>query len=114
MTQFNDYGDEAHKTAIYAKGIGGIMPHVVYASLGLGGEAGEVLEKIKKLYRDQHGELTTESRALIVKELGDALWYLNEISILIGSSLEAVAQSNLQKLHDRAKKGTLQGSGDLR
>lgn len=46
---FNEYQKKARKTAIYPN----IGKNYIYPALGLGGESGEVLEKIKKLIRYQ-------------------------------------------------------------
>lgn len=86
---------------------------MIYA-LGLGGEIGEVLEKIKKLFRDKEGVLESEERDLIKKELGDVLWYLSELSRVLGVPLEEVASTNIKKLESRLERGTLKGSGDTR
>lgn len=81
---------------------------------GLVGESGEVAEKFKKLIRDKKGEITDEDRQEILKELGDILWYVNSVSTLLGSSLEEVAQKNLDKVLSRKNRGVTTGSGDNR
>ena len=48
---FADYQEDAEKTAIYDRNYAQFYP-----VLGLCGEAGEVAEKVKKLFRDKHGE----------------------------------------------------------
>lgn len=40
-------------------------------------------------------------------ELGDILWYLNDIAINLGTTLEAVALRNLDKLKARREAGTI-------
>lgn len=85
----------------------------VYA-LGLTGEAGEVAEKIKKVYRDKNGVFKSEDREEIAKELGDVLWYLTRLGATLGVALESIAATNANKLLDRAKRGALGGNGDNR
>ena len=109
---FSQYGQQAHEIAFYETGH--VMPDVVYACLGMGGEVGEALEKVKKLYRDHGGQWTDERRAAFISELGDVLWYINEAAIQAGSSLPAVAQANLTKIQGRQARGTLAGQGDNR
>lgn len=109
---FDEYGEKAHKTAFHETSE--FMPGLVYACLGIGGEAGEALDKVKKLYRDQKGKWVEEARKAFLKELGDVLWYINEAAMLAGSSLQEVAELNLEKLSARTKAGTLSGSGDNR
>ena len=106
--EINKYQEEAVKTAFFT-GDG-----VVYCTLGLTGEAGEVAEHVKKMLRDDNGELTPERKELIIKELGDVLWYIANIADSMEVDLVTVAQTNLDKLQDRKKRGTQRGSGDNR
>jgi len=78
-------------------------------ALGLTGEAGEVSEKIKKLFRDKRIDDDA-----VLKELGDVLFYTVALSNIFGGSLIKIIELNMEKLNDRVKNGTLQGSGDNR
>lgn len=78
-------------------------------SLGLGGETGEVLELIKKSFRDN-----TLDRDLLRKELGDVAYYLFRIGLAYGFKPSEILGANRHKLVGRLARGTLQGSGDLR
>lgn len=114
MLSFSQYQAEARKTAIYPS-IGG--PEV-YPALGLANEAGEVLGKIKKAWRDgrrgpRKGYPHSDLLALKA-ELGDVLWYLAQLSTELGLDLDSVAQENLAKLASRQERGALQGDGDSR
>jgi len=102
--QLDEYQKKAISFAIYPK-----EHKVIYPTLGLTGEAGEVAEKVKKLLRD--GTLNTSETA---KELGDVLWYLANLSKDLGYSLEEVARMNIEKLDHRKKRGKIKGSGDNR
>lgn len=82
--------------------------------LGLVGESGEVADKFKKLIRDKKGMLADEDKQEILKELGDVLWYVNSITVLLDGDLESVAQNNLDKLLSRKARGVIGGSGDNR
>ena len=107
---FNDYQIRSRETAQYP-----VIGHgVIYPTLGLANEAGEVAGKIKKIFRDRSGEFNEESRAALTSELGDVLWYLAQVSTELGISLEDVAQANLAKLLDRRARGKIQGDGDTR
>jgi len=86
---------------------------VAYDGLGLG-EAGEVQGKIKKIIRDNGGIITPEATEAIKSELGDTLWYITSMCKNLGITLADVAQSNIEKLHDRRDRGVLGGSGDNR
>lgn len=82
--------------------------------LGLTGEAGEAADKIKKLLRDKDGVISDEDRALIIKELGDTLWYLASISRYLGVPFSEVAEGNIEKLESRYQRNKLHGEGDNR
>lgn len=82
--------------------------------LGLGGEAGEVQEKIKKVIRDKDFRFDSNDKLQIAKELGDVLWYLSVIATYLDLHLENIARQNLLKLYDRQKRDKIKGSGDDR
>jgi NTP pyrophosphatase (non-canonical NTP hydrolase) len=106
---FNKYQQLAAKTAVYPE-----QYRVSYPALGLAGEAGEVCEKIKRIYRDDEGKLTEERREEISKELGDVLWYIAILARDVGIPFEKIAQENLQKLFKRMEEDKLKGEGDNR
>lgn len=87
---------------------------IVYPTLGLVNEAGEVAGKIKKIFRDKGGTISEEDRQALKYELGDVLWYLTQICTELGLTLEEVAQANLEKLFSRLERGQIQGEGDYR
>lgn len=82
---------------------------LVYPALGLAGETGEYVEKVKKSIRDGF-----DDRGAMVMELGDILWYLAVSAGHLGFSLEEVMEMNYEKLEARKAKSTVQGSGDVR
>lgn len=82
--------------------------------LGLTGEAGETADKVKKILRDKDGAISDEDRELLIKELGDVLWYLAAISRYLGVPLSEVAKGNLDKLESRYRRDKLHGEGDKR
>ena len=111
----DDYQKTAAETAIYPgrKELAGL----VYCTLGLAGEAGELANKIKKLIRDGGGIMPVAgsvARAALVEELGDVLWYAAELASNFSLHLSDVAEANLDKLAARQRFGTLKGSGDER
>jgi len=107
---FEEYQKLARRTAVYPK----IGSSFVYPTLGLVGEAGEIAEKIKKVYRDNNGVLDEERKQALKKELGDVLWYLAQLSTELGLSLDDVACFNIEKLSSRKQRDTLHGDGDNR
>lgn len=113
--KIEEYSEQAISTLLGEHGLSDDMtPTLLSQVFGLVGESGEVAEKFKKLIRDKHGEISDEDKAEILKELGDILWYVNSVSTLLGSSLEQVAEKNLEKVLSRKARGVTQGSGDNR
>ena len=87
---------------------------IVYPTLGLVNEAGEVAGKIKKIFRDKNGMIGEKERADLKSELGDVLWYLAQICTQLDLTLAEVAEYNLEKLFDRQERGAIGGDGDNR
>ena len=77
-------------------------------------EAGEVAGKIKKIFRDQNGQITEEDKQSLKNELGDVLWYLTQVRTELDLTLEEVAEMNLTKIFSRQERGKLGGDGDNR
>lgn len=87
---------------------------IVYPTLGLANEAGEVAGKVKKLFRDKGGQIGEADREALKQELGDVLWYLAQIATELGLSLQEIAEANLDKLFSRLERGQIKGEGDNR
>jgi len=92
----NEYQDDAISTAIYP-----LTTSIYYPALGLAGEYGELIEK---MHKGDHG--------LILKEMGDLLWYianlandlectLTEMLALIGCTATRFEQLELFALDSR-------------
>lgn len=111
IMNFNEYQNKAKQFAIY-------KDKIVYPTLGLASEAGEVCGKIKKVMRDTQGIHTLKSkydRVLEIKaELGDVLWYIANIAEDLEIPLQDIAEENIAKLQDRMDRNKIQGSGDKR
>ncbi len=101
----NDYQSAAEKTAIYPE-----TKIIFYPAMGLAGESGEILNKLKKVWRDDK-LVDVDELAL---ELGDVLWYVALLASDIGFTLAHIAQMNIDKLTSRQERGVLGGSGDER
>ena len=107
---FNDYQTKSRHTAKYP-----IIGHrVIYPTLGLVNEAGEVAGKIKKVFRDKEGQISEESREALKAELGDVLWYIAQVATELDLSLDDIAEANIAKLYDRLERGKIKGDGDKR
>lgn len=107
---FKEYQKKSRRTAIYPRQ----GNNFIYPTLGLVGEAGEIADKISKVFRDDDEKITAERKKELEKELGDVLWYFAQLATEIGLSMEAIAAANLTKLASRQKRKKLSGSGDNR
>ena len=107
---FTDYQKKSRATAKYP-----VIGHgVIYPTLGLANEAGEVAGKIKKIFRDKDGVIGETEREALKSELGDVLWYISQVCTELDISLDEVAESNIAKLLDRQARGVIKGDGDNR
>jgi len=104
-------------TRITDRGTGpehGISPAWLYYVLGIGGETGELIEKVKKHFRDDYGQMTPKRMDEIIKEAGDIMWYLARLMDTLGIDFDEVAEENLKKLLDRKERNKIKGEGDDR
>ena len=107
MSDLTGYQTWTRSTAIYDNPI-------IYPSLELAGEVGEVCNQVKKIYRDDKGIVSPTRKTDLERELGDVLWYIAEICTVLNLELKEIASINLDKLADRAKRGVIKSKGDNR
>jgi NTP pyrophosphatase (non-canonical NTP hydrolase) len=108
---FDEYQQRALATAIINPDP--LMDKTIWA-MGIAGEAGEVLEKWKKIVAYKEGKLSADDLGDLKKELGDVVWYIAVMADSLGLTLEEVMQLNVSKLASRQKRGTIKGAGDNR
>jgi NTP pyrophosphatase (non-canonical NTP hydrolase) len=77
---------------------------ILNAALGLAGEAGEIVETIKKVRHHGH-PFTDEVRKALLKEVGDIFWYCAEMADALDEPLSAIAAGNIKKLAERYPEG---------
>jgi NTP pyrophosphatase (non-canonical NTP hydrolase) len=124
--KLNEYQEKAMTTCTESSN------NDTYAFFQLSAECGELMDKVAKGRRkgiisidenviqprhgrDPHKMLVNQEFADgVKKELGDVLWSVAQIAHRFGWSLEEVAQLNLDKLADRAKRNVIIGEGDNR
>lgn len=70
-------------------------------ALGLTGESGEIVDQIKKFAYQGH----TLDKKEMTEELGDVLWYLNNICNILEIEMEDVIRHNVDKLRTRYPDG---------
>lgn len=108
-----EYGEKALRTApdnprkpgTRDLEITGDQKQLLLMALGLCGEAGEVAEMVKK--HVFHGHPMDDGKVLLLlKELGDILWYINYGAVrCVGVPIESVMQANIDKLAARYPEG---------
>ena len=89
--EINDYQELAMKTLnrnLSKKDV------LINGVMGLCGEAGEVIDLVKKHLAQGH-ELDKEK---MIKELGDVAWYLAETAYALDVDLETVFQENIIRI----------------
>src|SRR5215203_3132104 len=97
IERFSEYQRESRKTWNLVR-----TDHpIVYPTLGLVNEAGELAGKVKKIFRDKQGVISEADREALKFELGDVMWYLAQIATELNLSLDEVAQANIDKLASR-------------
>jgi len=111
---FEEYQELAGRTADYPEFKNIVGGKVLYPVLGLSGEVGEIVEIIKKVHRDKHGELTLETVLRLRDELGDVLWYISALATELELDLGDIAQNNITKLSSRLERQVIHGEGDNR
>ncbi len=108
---FNEYQKKALKTAHNHPDP--LMDKTIWA-MGIAGEAGEVIEKWKKIVAYQGGKITKADKEELKKELGDVVWYIAVLAHSLDLSFEEIMQLNVKKLADRNERGVIKGAGDNR
>ena len=109
ISDLDMYQQVAKTTAIYPR-----EQAIIYPTLGLTGEAGEVANKVKKIIRDGSNKDNDNLVSEIKAEIGDCLWYIAVLADDFNIKLSDIASANIEKLANRKKKGTIHGSGDTR
>jgi len=113
LNHYQDIIKATDRPGLESFGADGTTPLWYYA-LGLGGESGEFVDKVKKVYRNSQGELDSSATLALAYELGDVLWYLSRAAAKLNLTLAQVAKLNIFKLSDRAKRDVIRGEGDNR
>ena len=109
VSDLDMYQKVALTTAIYPR-----EQAIIYPTLGLTGEAGEVANKVKKIIRDGSDSKDEKLVSEIKAEIGDCLWYIAVLANDFNIKLSDIASTNLEKLANRKKNNTIHGSGDTR
>jgi NTP pyrophosphatase (non-canonical NTP hydrolase) len=92
-----EYTKEVHRTC----SIQDRKELLTLTALGIAGEAGEVVDLIKKVLYHSH-ELDTTA---LCQEMGDLLWYMTVLCETVGLTLDGVMRANIEKLYRRYPHG---------
>lgn len=111
---FNEYQKKCRLTDVGTSAQDYLKPGWIYYVLGIAGEAGELMEKIKKLFRDKKGIIDDEFKQMVIKEMGDYHWYSARLCDQFGIDYNEIPKQNTDKLLDRLERGVLHGDGDNR
>lgn len=109
MLGLNEYQEKAMGTCLPACG------NFSYMLLNLVGEVGEFAGKVAKAIRKDFAtieandlfDISNDTIDDLKSEAGDILWQLAGLCHVMGWTLEDVAQTNLDKLANRKKEGTI-------
>lgn len=108
---FDEYQKQALTTAIIHSDP--LMDKTIWA-MGVAGEAGEVVEKWKKIVAYKDGQVSKDDLHELSKELADVVWYIAVLAHSLDLSFDEIMQKNLEKLADRKARGVQKGAGDNR
>ncbi len=99
MSVFNDHARLVERTCKLGEDIK-LTPHqahLVHMALGIAGEAGELVDAIKKTAI--YGKTLDEEN--VVEELGDIEWYMEGLRKALDITREDVLKYNIDKLNKR-------------
>ena len=108
---FDEYQKKALTTA--GNNYEPLMQRTIWA-MGVAGEAGEVIEKWKKIVAYKDGKVSKDDLTELSKELGDVIWYIAVLADSLGISFSEIIELNVKKLEDRSNRKVIKGSGDNR
>jgi NTP pyrophosphatase (non-canonical NTP hydrolase) len=111
---FDEYQKQALTTAYTDPSHQDTLMEKTIWAMGVAGEAGEVVEKWKKIVAYKAGVITAEDRAELAKELGDVVWYIAVMADSLGLSFDDIMQRNVAKLQSRKQRDVIKGAGDNR
>lgn len=70
---------------------------LAHRTLGLNGEAGIISNAMKKVIRDNNGQLSGDDKALLLEKIGDTLFYLVALADFADIPIEKIMSVNAEK-----------------
>lgn len=80
------------------------VPRLLTGAIGLSSEAGEASDLVKKLVF-HGGEYDETFKAQLIKELGDVVWYMAQLTRILDISFDDIIKTNVDKLSHRHPTG---------
>ena len=111
MQDIDNYQQVSSEKRLYK---GEIKHAIVYPAFGLAGEVGEFHDKLKKIFRDKSGQISSTDLQELKLELGDIAWYLTICADVLGLKMSDILAANLTKTADRRQRDKVAGEGDHR
>ncbi len=104
------YMHRFHDSTVYPGAFEDSLEEKMYLGLGIGGEAGEVVDVIKKMARlgvptnrrEREEFIRLEDK--LFYELGDTFWYIVQLMRVFNWDIKDVLQANIEKLDERRRK----------
>jgi NTP pyrophosphatase (non-canonical NTP hydrolase) len=87
-----------------AKKLGSPVHDLLHGAVGVSGEAGELLDAIKKCWI-YNKPLTKEVETNLREECGDALFYIQHICNVLNCTIDQLIDENIRKLTKRYPNG---------
>jgi NTP pyrophosphatase (non-canonical NTP hydrolase) len=84
------------------------------SSLTISVEASKISGYLKKIMRDDNGQMTEKKKELIIDSLEKVCFLLTKYQKRYNLDTLDILNKNLEKLYSRKKRGVLKGSGDNR
>lgn len=81
------------------------IQRLLTGAIGICAEGGELMEVVKKCIF-QGKELNEDAKFHILRECGDVMWYVAQICMSLGISIDDVIEENVRKLEKRYPGGT--------
>jgi NTP pyrophosphatase (non-canonical NTP hydrolase) len=95
MERLDDYATWTDTTSRYTAACTGNLEALSFLALGLAGEAGEIANCVKDMALKR--EDTSQARAALAKDVGDALWYVARLARELNVPLSQLAAENMAK-----------------
>lgn len=83
---------------------GANIERLMTGAIGLSAESGEILEIVKKMLF-QGKPYNEDNREHLKRELGDVMWYVVQLLLALGYTMEEIIETNVDKLSKRFPNG---------